>query len=130
VSPQTLAALNMYEGVVTSSLTQINQSDQHQMVSVLLEGAVRRIRESVAALLLNNAEKKSIHVTKAQKIIFGLRRTLDFEKGGEVAMNLDKLYDYCIRTLTSAHCSNDREKFAEVQDILEDLLSAWKEIKK
>lgn len=130
MSPQTVAALNMYEGVVTSSFTQINQSDQHQMVRVLLEGAVRRIRESVAALSLNDFEKKSIHVTKAQKIIFGLRRTLDFEKGGEIAMNLDSLYDYCIRTLTSAHCTNDRKKFADAQGILEDLLSGWIEIKK
>ena len=81
-------------------------------------------------LSLNDFEKKSIHVTKAQKIIFGLRRTLDFEKGGEIAMNLDSLYDYCIRTLTSAHCTNDRKKFAEAQGILEDLLSGWKEIKK
>ena len=129
MSPQTLAALHMYDSVATSQVTQLNNSDQHQMVRVLLEGAIQRIRESVAALNLNDFEKKSIQVTKAQKIIFGLRKTLDFEKGGEIAANLDSLYDYCLRALTSAHCRNDRDKFAEAQGILEELLSGWNEIK-
>jgi flagellar protein FliS len=129
MSPQALAALNMYEGVASSSVTQMNKTDQHQMVRVLLEGAIQRIKEANAALNLSDFEKKSSNVTKAQKIIFGLRKTLDFDKGGEIAMNLDSLYDYCIRMLTSAHCRNNGAKFEEVQKILEELLSGWKQIK-
>ena len=68
--------------------------------------------------------------TKAQKIIFGLRKTLDFESGGELAVNLDSLYDYCLRTLTRAHAYNDVSLFQEVRDIFQDLLDAWSKIGK
>ena len=116
MSPQTLAALGMYEGVANSHVKQLDQNDQHEMVKVLLEGAIQ--------------QKKSIQVTKAQKIIFGLRRTLNFEKGGEIASQLDSLYDYYLRTLTVAHAGNNSKKFLEVAGILEELLSGWNEIKK
>jgi len=130
VSPQTLAALSMYEGVANSSVKQIDQNDQHKMVQVLIEGAIQRVKEADAALSLSDFKKKSIQVTKAQKIIFGLRKTLDHEKGGEVAMNLDSLYDYCLRSLTLAHSKNDSKKFLEVERLLGELLSGWKEIRK
>jgi len=130
MSPQTLAALSMYEGVANSSVKQIDQNDQHKMVQVLIEGAIQRVKEADAALSLSDFKKKSIQVTKAQKIIFGLRKTLDHEKGGEVAMNLDSLYDYCLRSLTLAHSKNDSKKFLEVERLLGELLSGWKEIRK
>jgi flagellar protein FliS len=130
VSPQTLAALSMYEGVANSSVKQIDQNDQHKMVQVLIEGAIQRVKEADAALSLSDFKKKSIQVTKAQKIIYGLRKTLDHEKGGEVAMNLDSLYDYCLRSLTLAHSKNDSKKFLEVERLLGELLSGWKEIRK
>jgi len=130
MSPQTLAALSMYEGVANSSVKQIDQNDQHKMVQVLIEGAIQRVKEADAALSLSDFKKKSIQVTKAQKIIYGLRKTLDHEKGGEVAMNLDSLYDYCLRSLTLAHSKNDSKKFLEVERLLGELLSGWKEIRK
>ena len=130
MSPQTLAALGMYEGVANSHVKQLDQNDQHEMVKVLLEGAIQRVREAEAALHLTEFQKKSLQVTKAQKIIFGLRRTLNFEKGGEIASQLDSLYDYCLRTLTVAHAGNNSKKFLEVAGILEELLSGWNEIKK
>lgn len=129
MSPQTLAALGMYEGVASTSINQLDSNDQHGMVKVLLEGAIKRVREADAALHLGEFQKKSTQVTKAQKIIFGLRRTLNFEAGGEIAAQLDSLYDYCLRTLTVAHASNDTGKFSEVACILEELLSGWNEIK-
>jgi flagellar protein FliS len=120
----------MYEGVANSSVKQIDQNDQHKMVQVLIEGAIQRVKEADAALSLSDFKKKSIQVTKAQKIIYGLRKTLDHEKGGEVAMNLDSLYDYCLRSLTLAHSKNDSKKFLEVERLLGELLSGWKEIRK
>ena len=100
------------------------------MVRLLLDGGIKRVREAKAAVTLQDFKKKAELVTKSQKIIFGLRTTLDFEKGGEIAINLDKLYDYCLRTLTHAHTRNDLDKFSEVEGILEDLLTSWIQIKK
>jgi len=130
VSPSTLAAVDMYQGVAQSNVVFVGQKDHHEMVRLLLDGSIKRVREAKAAVTLKDFKKKSELVTKAQKIIFGLRTTLDFEKGGEIAINLHKLYDYCLRTLTHAHTRNDLDKFSEVEGILEDLLTSWIQIRK
>ena len=127
MSPQMRMALKMYENVGSASV-ELEENDQHKMVTVLLGGVQRRVGEAMAAVSLKDYEKKAELVTKAQKIIFGLRKTLDFENGGELAVNLDSLYDYCLRTLTTAHVNNNLSLFQEVQDIFQDLLDAWAEI--
>ena len=57
MSPQTLAALGMYEGVASTSINQLDSNDQHGMVKVLLEGAIKRVREADAALHLGEFRK-------------------------------------------------------------------------
>ncbi|MBL6754429.1 MAG: flagellar export chaperone FliS, partial [Pseudomonadales bacterium] len=61
----------------------------------------------------------------AQKILFGLRSTLDHVKGGELARNLDSLYDYCIRQLTLAHVRNDVAKVQEAKELMVQIRDAW-----
>lgn len=129
MSPHMRMALKMYENVGSASV-ELEDNDQHKMVEVLLGGVQQRVGEAMAAVSLKDYEKKSEVVTKAQKIIFGLRKTLDFESGGELAVNLDSLYDYCLRTLTRAHAYNDVSLFQEVRDIFQDLLDAWSKIGK
>ena len=64
-------------------------------------------------------------VTRAQKILFGLRQTLDFEQGGELARNLDSLYDYCTRRLTEGHAREDDSVFQEVHELMVQIRDAW-----
>ena len=67
-------------------------------------------------------------MTRAQKILFGLRDSLDFEKGGELATNLDSLYEYCLRRLTNAHAREDDSIFGEVMDLMVTIRDAWKQL--
>ena len=67
-------------------------------------------------------------MTKAQTILWGLRESLDFEKGKDLAVNLDSLYDYCIRRLTAAHAREDDEIFSEVMDLMINIRDAWRQM--
>ena len=87
-----------------------------------------RIAASRAALEKGDRLARAVAVTKAQKILYGLRDSLDFEAGGELAINLDSLYEYCLRRLTTAHAREDDEIFAEVMDLMVSIRDAWKEI--
>ena len=71
---------------------------------------------------------RSDSITKAQTILFGLRSTLDFKKGGELSRLLDSLYDYCIRQLTQAHVNNDVAPVVEVKGLIGQISSAWDSI--
>ncbi len=58
-----------------------------------------------------------------------LRESLDFEKGGEVASNLDSLYAFSQKTMLQAVGKSSPENLTTVLTIIKDLSSAWDEIK-
>ena len=58
-----------------------------------------------------------------------LRESLDFEKGGEVATNLDSLYAFSQKTMLQAVGKSDGEDLNTVLTIIQDISSAWDEIK-
>jgi|TARA_B110000967_G_C18596237_1_gene416942 flagellar protein FliS len=102
--------------------------DPHELVQLLFVGLTDRIAMARAALGKGDRAARANAVTRAQKILFGLRDSLDFKAGGELAVNLDSLYDYCLRRLTKAHASEDDEIFEEVMELMVSIRDAWKEI--
>lgn len=100
----------------------------HELIKLLFDGLTDRIAASRSALAKGNREDRATSVTKAQTILWGLRESLDFEKGGDLAVNLDSLYDYCIRRLTAAHAQENDEIFSEVMDLMVNIRDAWKEM--
>ena len=61
-------------------------------------------------------------------IIETLWRTLDLEKGGEIAANLDRLYSFMLNRLTQVDLKNDPAPAREVMTLLEPLRRSWHEI--
>ncbi|MEE2774073.1 MAG: flagellar protein FliS [Pseudomonadota bacterium] len=58
-----------------------------------------------------------------------LRESLDFEKGGEVADSLDALYAFAQKTMLKAVGKSSSENLEIVFTIIQDISSAWDEIK-
>jgi len=110
------------------ALASAETRDPHELVKLLFAGLTDRIAASRAALEKGDRLARAVAVTKAQKILYGLRDSLDFEAGGELAINLDSLYEYCLRRLTTAHAREDDEIFAEVMGLMVSIREAWKEI--
>ena len=110
------------------SMAHTETRDPHELVKLLFIGLTDRIAMARAALEKGDRAARAIAVTKAQKILFGLRDSLDFEAGGELALNLDSLYDYCHRRLVAAHAREDDEIFAEVMALMVSIRDAWKQI--
>ena len=59
----------------------------------------------------------------------GLRSSLNMEAGGEIAANLDSLYEYMSQRLLKAHIDNDTEVLDEVVGLLNDIKAGWDGIK-
>jgi len=64
-------------------------------------------------------------VGRSLAIIDELRSTLDKEKGGEYAENLERLYDYYSRRLLKAQISFDDAPLAEVEKFVGNLREGW-----
>ncbi len=120
------ARLEQYKSVNLEA--QVMEADGHRLVQMLFDGAIERINAARAALEAGNLARKGELVGKAITILGGLRETLDFKAGSELAENLDHLYAYMQRKLLEAHAQNQLQGFAEVIDLLRPLAEAWRSI--
>lgn len=108
--------------------TGVIASNPHQLIVMLFEGALVAAKAGQAHMSAGETEKKGLSISKAINIIDnGLRASLD-RKAGEVAQNLDSLYEYMSRRLIEANLKNDRAMLDEVIGLLADLKSAWDSI--
>ena len=65
---------------------------------------------------------------RAEAIIDELRITLDHDKGGEIASNLDALYGFSRSHLIKAWAEQDASKIDEVSRLMGELRDAWAQI--
>ena len=74
-----------------------------------------------------NKEQVREYLTKACRILAGLQGSLDYERGGDIAVNLGELYGYSIRKLFAANVNVDNapDNVAEVKSLLEPIAEAW-----
>src|SRR5262249_12681598 len=60
----------------------------------------------------------------------GLRASLDRKAGGDIAKQLDSLYDYMCQRLLAASVANDPAPMAEISKLLADLRETWSALAK
>lgn len=110
--------------------TAMHTMDQHQIVSLLFEGILNSLATARGALARGDVAGKCVAVSKALKIIEeGLMTGLDTLDGGELASNLEAVYNYATRRLILANARNDDAIFQEVQRLIEPIAQSWKMIK-
>lgn len=97
----------------------------HRLIQMLFEGALERIAQSKGAMLQNQIARKGELIGKAINIVGGLQGSLSDREGGELAANLEGLYDYIIRRLIKANMDNDPEILDECARLLGELKSGW-----
>jgi flagellar secretion chaperone FliS len=74
-------------------------------------------------------EKKVQKFQKALNIINELQCSLNIEKGGQIAKNLDSLYSYITKRLLVGDINKDLSAYDESIHILNELKEAWQTIK-
>ncbi len=100
-------------------------ANPHRLVQMLMEGALEKIAVAKGHMDRHEYEAKGKHINWAISIINGLRGSLNMEEGGDMANNLDNLYDYLVRRLSEANLKNDLLILDEVSSLLLEIKSAW-----
>ncbi|MBT9521004.1 MAG: flagellar export chaperone FliS [Dechloromonas sp.] len=107
----------------------VRGADPHRLIVLLFDGAEGALRQAQTRLAENDMKGKSDSLTKAIDIILsGLSASLDTEQGGDLAQNLKALYDYMVSRLIHANIHKDAAAIREVQGLLGEIASAWREI--
>lgn len=105
---------------------EIRSADPMALVVHIYEIATQSVNRARAALGTRDWATKGKAVNQAARSIALLQATLDRDRGGEIAENLDRLYTYFQIGLSEAHIRNDDTKFGEIADHLSELLAAWR----
>ncbi len=107
--------------------TVITQS-RSRLVVMLYEGAIKFLRLAIKKLEEKDYAGKGYYINKAQDIINELNAVLNMEAGGEIAVDLRKLYVFMVHHLSEANIKKDPEMIREVISLLDELLQGWKAI--
>lgn len=106
--------------------TSVVDANPHRLIAMLFEGARAAINLASAAMQRGDVLAKVRAIDKAISIIGqGLQASLDHQRGGEIAVQLNNLYDYMLRRLLLANANNDLTILAEVDALLVPLQDAW-----
>jgi flagellar protein FliS len=100
-------------------------ADPRRLIIMCYEGAIQNLGVAKLHYLNENYEAKGKAIQKAVEIINTLREALDFEKGGEIAKNLDRIYDFFIRYILRADIKRDIKGLDQTLFLLGELKSAW-----
>lgn len=106
---------------------QIATASPEQLLIMLYDGAIRFSRQAKEAIETNDMATKGKYIGKTMAIISEFTRSLDHDIGGHIAADLDALYAYMIRELSTANLQNDKEKIDIVINLLTDLRQTWVE---
>ena len=116
-------ALKQYQQVSTQS--GVAYASPHRLIQMLMEGAFERIATAKGCIQRHDIPGKGEQIGKAIDIIGGLREALNLEAGGELAANLEALYEFMQRRLLEANLRSDIAILDEVADLLRPIKEGW-----
>ncbi|MCF6235236.1 MAG: flagellar export chaperone FliS [Gammaproteobacteria bacterium] len=102
-----------------------SDASPHRLIQMLLDGALDRIAVAKGHMARGNIAEKGRYIGLVISIIDGLRISLDKPGGGEIAQNLDDLYEYITRRLAEANLKNDEGMLDEITSLLKEVKEGW-----
>ena len=103
----------------------VTDATPQQAIGLLFAAVLDRLAQAKGHMERDEVALKSEQIGKALNIVEGLQLSLDLEKGGEIANNLNDLYDYMARTLLRANLENNLTLLDEVVDLVKQVKDGW-----
>ncbi len=107
----------------------VDEITPYRIITLLLDGALERVDQAIISLDEGDFNEASVLVDKTIGIVAGLRESLDTKQGGELANNLDLLYEYILGRL---HVIDEFHEpviiLDEVRKLLNEVHLGWVEI--
>jgi flagellar protein FliS len=109
--------------------TSVDNADPHKLVSLLFDALQQALASAKFAIQSGDVAGKVKQIGVAMRILEeGLKAPLNLEEGGELAANLNALYEYCVNRIILANARNDAAAIEEVSGLIGQVASGWKQI--
>ncbi len=110
--------------------TEVVTSDRTRLVVMLYEGAINFLEIAKDKMTESDIAGKALYLDKSTAIISELSCALDMKAGGEIATNLERLYDFMVAQISEANMRNDKCPINVVIKLLKTLKEGWEGVLK
>ena len=110
--------------------TNVATADTASLVLMCYDATIedlKKAKEHHASHRMDTAYERIRH---GQDVITELLVGLDFERGGEIAVNLSRIYNYLLRELIGINSMKSPDVYDGLIHIVEELREAWQEVKR
>jgi flagellar secretion chaperone FliS len=121
MTPPSRAAKQYFE-------TQVQASTPVELVVLLYDQALRSGHAAKEALARRDIPARRDAISRVMGIVAELQNTLDMDRGGDVARELDRLYDWTTARLLDVTVTQNAKPLDEVLRVLETLRDGWSAI--
>ena len=116
-----------YDATAAYRTVQVSTSSPGAQVVLLYEGAIRYSAQFIQRQQAGDLEGAHTASLRAQAIVSSLRESLDLS-AGEIALQLDAIYDFISRRLVAGNMAKQPGPALEAITLLRGLLEAWRAI--
>jgi len=116
-------AMRAYQ--TTNAHASVMDASPHKLIALIMNRVLERISRAKLAIEQGDHAARGEAISKSIEAVASLQSWLDMEKGGEIAGNLDSLYDYMVRRLLEANTENDQAALDEVAGLLGEIKAGW-----
>jgi len=103
----------------------VETADRGQLIIMIYDHCIKWCGIAKEALEGGHFARKAEACHKAQAGINELIASLDMEKGGDIAKNLWRLYDFYSHHIHEGNTKNISKNFTEVQEMMGQLRESW-----
>jgi len=118
--------MNM-QGYQAYRKTQIQTADQGGLILLCYDGAIGFLRKALKAISEKDQMSATELLTKAQNVLWELTNGLNRD-AGQIAHNLEAIYNYMIRRLVDAQYHSSPAPVNEVLGYLQELRDTWLQV--
>lgn len=105
--------------------TQIETASPEALILMLYDGALKFMSQAEFAFEDGNIEQTNNLLLRVQAIFTELLTSLDKEKGGEIAVNLERLYVFFLEKLGEANINKDPKPLTDIKPLVLDIRNTW-----
>ena len=108
--------------------SRIEGATPHALVKVLFDELLIALEATGLAERNNDRLKVSDKQARAMSILIALESSLDFDRGGDVAMGLAQIYREARRLLLVSAKERDPQPVEQARDMVAEIADAWGQI--
>ena len=106
----------------------VETASQGKLIVMLFNGAIQRAEEAKRQLQKDRIDGVHNNLVRAQEIIAELRGALDMNGGGDIARNLNRIYEYFQHLLVKANIQKKTSPIEECISLMTIMRDTWQDL--